>query len=157
MKNKFWLVAILCSLAFSTMYLALTWLLTLLQVFPTDINVVTVSLVLFSTIGAIVFYIFYLKKRIAPQKFIFLKLFFISLAIVFLLTNLTKNFYNVDDLVDLATFLCTNSSLNISTSVGPCHWKVFLSRFAYNINLWIYPLCMLELFFMHLANGKNSN
>ncbi len=157
MENKFWLLAAFCTLAFSTLYLILTWILNLFHVLPIDIYAVSLGLVFLSTIGAVIFFGFYIKSKVAFQKFVLIKLVLISLGIVFILTNLTKYFYNIDDLAGLSAYFCKDSDTAILTSSSICHWKVFSSRLAYNINLWIYPLCLLELAFYMLKKWKISN
>jgi hypothetical protein len=155
MKTRVWIIAILCSIIFPTLYILIATILAKSLMYPTDIVAVLVGLQLISMIGAFIFYIFYFIKKINFSTFKILKSIVPALLVVFLLTNLTKYFYNLDDLIGEHNINCSVAKFDDLSFQVPCLWRTFVVRLGAEINMWIYPLCILELMYFSFEKYKS--
>jgi hypothetical protein len=148
---KFWLLSLLGCVLFPILTIAISTGLTAAQVFPTDITVTLLAIQLISIVSACIFYYVYLTKKTLFLNFSKSKTFFLMLLTVGGLTQLTTFFYNLTDSKKLLAFFC--DSLEASST---CLAGNFIKILDGSINLWIYPLVVMEVIFLMYIRLKPS-
>jgi hypothetical protein len=122
-----------------------------------DIKVFTSIWSLASIFAAMGFQIFYVIKRRIFTKLRYLKAFFLSIFLTFIVSQITQFCFNILDIFPTNKLACMPEKFANFAAASSCMIELVFARLDVDINMWLYPIIVLEIFLIITSLLKNRS